>query len=268
MITAGRLERDELDRIAASVAAAADPHYPAPAHRLRAQHVTRRADGTLHVPDGPWHVADHPNRRGAPTEDAHAVARSAAAWSAAGGTVDQDGRPLHPHWPQLLADPRIGLPTGHGVFWRSGPNPTVDAVLLRPGADGPEVLLIRRRDTGRHALPGGYQDPSDPDAHAAALRELAEETGLRPDAPHTRTIGTLIPTGSHATLHAWSVNTLVLIQASPDYLRAAVPTGGDDAADAAWYPLGALGALTLASRHDGYIERGVAAWRGARMAAR
>jgi ADP-ribose pyrophosphatase YjhB (NUDIX family) len=73
-------------------------------------------------------------------------------------------------------------------------------VVLRPGADGPEVLLIRRRDIGRHALPGGYQDPSDPGAHAAALQELAEETGLRPDAPHTRTIGTLIPSGSHAMM--------------------------------------------------------------------
>jgi len=267
VITTGRLGRAELDRIAAAVAAAADPHYPAPVHRLRAQHVTRRADGTLHVPDGPWRVIDHPNRRGAPAEDADAVTRSAAAWTAAGGTVDQNGRPVHPYWPQLLADPRIGLPTGPGVFWRSGPNPTVDAVVLRPGAAGPEVLLIRRRDTGRHALPAGYQDPADPNAHAAALRELAEETGLHPEAPHTRTLATLVPTGAQATLHAWTMNTVVLIEAAPDYLGAAVPVGGDDAADAAWHPLSALSALTLADRHGGYIERAVVAWRDARMAA-
>lgn len=48
-----------------------------------------------------------------------------------------------------------------------------DAVVLREG----RVLLIRRRDSGLWALPGGLVDVGDTLA-GAAVRELHEETGL------------------------------------------------------------------------------------------
>lgn len=72
----------------------------------------------------------------------------------------------------------------------------------------------------------------------------------------------------HHSRARWTTNTLVLIEPSPDYLRAAVPVAGDDANHAAWHPIAALGGLALADGHDGYIARGVAAWREARAAAR
>jgi 8-oxo-dGTP pyrophosphatase MutT (NUDIX family) len=55
-------------------------------------------------------------------------------------------------------------------------------VLARPE---PTVLLTRRADTltrhaGQIAFPGGRVDPSDADPAATALREAAEEVGLRP----------------------------------------------------------------------------------------
>ena len=94
-------------------------------------------------------------------------------------------------------------------------------VLIRPGPDGPEILLTRRPSTmafaaNVHVFPGGRVDPSDTDPanplarglsagaaadrlagmlepaaalahHVAAVRETLEETGIRID------IGDLVP---------------------------------------------------------------------------
>lgn len=55
-------------------------------------------------------------------------------------------------------------------------------VLLRPGAQGPEVLLLRNRGRGEWGLPKGHAEPGEGDL-ATALRETAEETGLVDLAP-------------------------------------------------------------------------------------
>src|SRR6266536_6304140 len=54
----------------------------------------------------------------------------------------------------------------------------VDAAIFddQPG-NQPSVLLIRRTDTGRWALPGGWVDPGETAGQALA-REVLEETGL------------------------------------------------------------------------------------------
>jgi 8-oxo-dGTP pyrophosphatase MutT (NUDIX family) len=67
------------------------------------------------------------------------------------------------------------------------------AVILAPDPDA--LLLIRRADrvgdpwSGHMALPGGRQDPSEPDLFTTAVRETAEEVGLSLGRQHL--IGTL-----------------------------------------------------------------------------
>jgi 8-oxo-dGTP pyrophosphatase MutT (NUDIX family) len=56
------------------------------------------------------------------------------------------------------------------------------AVIVSPDPDS--VLLIRRAEragdpwSGHMALPGGRQDPADPDLMTTAIRETSEEVGL------------------------------------------------------------------------------------------
>lgn len=76
-------------------------------------------------------------------------------------------------------------------------------MLFGPGGtDGPDaqggqdVVLTQRSDglrshAGQVAFPGGSTDPQDTDAVATALREAAEEVGLRP--ADVRVVGTLDP---------------------------------------------------------------------------
>lgn len=65
---------------------------------------------------------------------------------------------------------RLRAHIGHEPLWLS----SATAVVLD---DGGRVLLGRRSDTGRWALPGGIIDPAEQPADAA-IREVFEETGV------------------------------------------------------------------------------------------
>ncbi|NNG38356.1 NUDIX domain-containing protein [Flexivirga sp. ID2601S] len=62
---------------------------------------------------------------------------------------------------------------GQDLLWLSG----VTAVVLRDGAAGPEVLLVRRADNGAWTPVTGIVDPGE-DVDTAAVREIREETTL------------------------------------------------------------------------------------------
>lgn len=63
---------------------------------------------------------------------------------------------------------------GNDLVWAIG----VTCVVLRPGPDGPQILLQQRRDLGsRNPICGTVDPGEDPDL--CAIREVAEETGVQ-----------------------------------------------------------------------------------------
>ncbi|HEV2634941.1 MAG TPA: NUDIX domain-containing protein [Actinocrinis sp.] len=257
----------DLDQIAKLVGQGTFEGYPAPQDRLYLDTPGLVTDGpALIVPDGPWQVADHPNRRGVdpdlvdpqvPSEEHPRIAAELSQrWLDDGFTLDQYGRPVHPDWRQLLADPRIGMPTGTGFFYRYGPNATVDPVVYRRrGTEPLELLLIKRRRGGKWALPGGFADRVDHSAEDTARREAGEETGLTKIGGQAETIVYHRSTGQLVTLNAWMENTVVLIHGDQEYLADTEPVAGDDAVDVAWRTRAGMAELDMFDVHIRHIDK-------------
>lgn len=161
--------------------------------------------------------------------------------------LDEAGRPLHP-WHASMPD----LLEGKGFYWKWGPNYTVDPIVITR-EEQPKILLIRRRDNGKIALPGGFIDDNE-QAPIAGKRELAEETGLvmDDDTPCLCYQGPVHDERSR--LHAWSDTTALLWHRDSTTPIAA----GDDAADAQWVNLGDVRSLTdLHGSHATLIEMAI-----------
>lgn len=258
-----KLTQADLDHVADKIRNTPQPGYPSLENRLRIEHVWRRGD-RLFVPEGPWQVKPHANRLNVaahlldieiPNDNAQFVDPARVArWRSEGLLLDQHNRPIHPHWQQLLADPRIGLPTGVGFFYRYGPNKTADPVIYR-NAHGPlELLLIRRKDNKQWALPGGFEDLTDVSSIEAALRETTEETSLKVPVVSAESIHRSLPIGRRATLHAWTHNEAFLIHGNQEYLYDTAPEARDDAIDVGWFTHGAMQLLEMFDDHPLYIQ--------------
>ena len=123
------------------------------------------------------------------------------------------------------------------MFWRYGNNGVTDALVTRrTGNNEREWLLIKRKDSGEWATPGGYIDAADKDTTATALREVEEETGLRVDSATygARVILQSFEVSRRVTLNSWSEINTVLIEADEALLQQAQLSPGDDAQDATW----------------------------------
>jgi 8-oxo-dGTP diphosphatase len=110
---------------------------------------------------------------------------------------------------------------------------TVDTVVFAGQSSARRILLVKRGGEpyrGFWALPGGFVDEGEFPV-AAALRELAEETGLACETPLV-CLGVWGDPGRDP--RGWTVTGAYLADIGP-----ALPevTGGDDAVEAAWWPV-------------------------------
>lgn len=118
------------------------------------------------------------------------------------------------------------------------PAVTTDCVVFGVDGDKLKILLIERGNEpykGYWAFPGGFLN-MDENATQGALRELAEETGLRLD--HIKEFGTFTDVNRDPRERVISIAFYALIDK-------AVVKGGDDAAKAQWFAIDELPPLAF-----------------------
>ena len=121
----------------------------------------------------------------------------------------------------------MAAPENSGVYPR--PMLTVDVVVLVGEGASRRVLLIQRANPPFRccwALPGGFVEEGE-QVFAAAPRELAEETGLRPAG--LQLLGVYDTPGRDP--RGWTVSAVYLARV-PNEAKVA---GADDASDARWF---------------------------------
>ncbi|OJF09825.1 NUDIX domain-containing protein [Couchioplanes caeruleus] len=141
------------------------------------------------------------------------------------------GRPVNPC-------ESTGIRYGRNELGHWGEALAADAMVTATDSTGARWLLMVERCDGRGwALPGGFVDPGETPTDAA-VRELAEETGLRVPADRWRTEAPRYVPDSRVSDEAWMVTVLSRTDLGTYPVPADFPPvhGSDDAARAAWLP--------------------------------
>jgi ADP-ribose pyrophosphatase YjhB (NUDIX family) len=128
----------------------------------------------------------------------------------------------------MLTDSEIGAVTGKGFYYHWGPNFTADPIVIA-GKENRKVLLIKRGDTGKWALPGGFVDKDERPVDAAR-REAGEEAGIVIGEPSAKIYSGVV-TDLRTTIHAWAETSAYIFNVD----EAQPLIAGDDAKDAAWF---------------------------------
>jgi ADP-ribose pyrophosphatase YjhB (NUDIX family) len=205
--------------------------YPAQADRLVMpyEELSRTSEGRIILPEGPWDVAEHPEG----VDTARDVsAEEQARLEAAGLELDSAGRPLHPWFARMIADPLIGVVVNKGAMWVWGPDRTTDAVVQK----GDHTLLQRRADTGQWSIPGGFVDDNET-SKEGMIREVREETGLviSEDARITQTYQGPVA-DIRLTAHAWPQDTSYLVELPEEGPLPEVTCADNESTEVLWVP--------------------------------
>lgn len=116
------------------------------------------------------------------------------------------------------------------------PSVTVDAILISPLHS---VLLIQRSGDpfkGKWALPGGFIE-LDESLETACRRELEEETGVR--------VGEITQFKAYGAVDRDPRGRTISVVFYSFQEQETLPTAGDDAANAQWFPLNKLPELAF-----------------------
>lgn len=162
-----------------------------------------------------------------------------------------DGRPVAPTAPTSVR-------YGRNLLGHWGEQQCADAIVTATTLRNVTwIVMVERADGHGWALPGGYVDPGET-ALDAAVRELAEETGLIVDPQresHEVLPARCVP-DPRASDEAWMVTTPVCVDAGT-YTDEQLPhvTGLDDARRAIWAPARSCASLTsyLRTTHGGEV---------------
>lgn len=137
---------------------------------------------------------------------------------------------------------------------------TVDNVVINNNDRlNPKILLIKRKNNpykGKWALPGGFLDPEDDDARAAAVRELKEETNLEVNPLKVSEICTMTKKGRDPRERVIDIafGTLLSSYSTDVYYMVKAQ---DDAAEVAWVPLKELVYGDLAFDHANILVKAI-----------
>jgi 8-oxo-dGTP pyrophosphatase MutT (NUDIX family) len=141
-------------------------------------------------------------------------------------------------WRRRLRHAFLSLPRGirNRVVRVATPNYTLGAVVLLRDSDE-KLLLLRQPPGPGWTLPGGLLDRFEV-PHAAALRELAEETGIRLEAADLR------PAAPNAVVATRAQQVDCVFTATVDSAAVALEIDPAEVIEARWFTPGALPALT------------------------
>lgn len=135
------------------------------------------------------------------------------------------------------------------MFTYKYPRPALTADIAIFDLEGKNILLIKRgRDPyqGCWAMPGGFFDIDDPDIEHTAARELEEETSLT----DIDLKMVCVASKEGRDPRGRTVSVVFMGKVDPTLVQ---PKGGDDAAEAHWWPIDGL--PDLAFDHEELIEK-------------
>jgi len=150
--------------------------------------------GVVTIPDGPWHMTEHPEREAARKRDKtipderSVDPQQTARWREQGLLVSDKGFPIHPLGRLGLTSEINGIPigmaTGLGRLWQPGPAISGNLIVERENHAGEleYAMVVTRRTnkqgtTERLSFPGGFGKPGEASIQTA-IREAEEEAGL------------------------------------------------------------------------------------------